>query len=81
MTDLDRAPIEVLAEYIRTRSPVHYSVEDQVRTTGGPVQNTPADGDYPFIQPGVDFAGGSTDLETAMVPLQVDHPAVPKVDR
>jgi hypothetical protein len=35
---------------------------------GGRAQNTPADGPYPFIQPGVDYAAGEAYCETAMIP-------------
>ena len=79
---LDRAPIDVLVEYVQTHSPVDYAVEGQVSAvpSGGAVQNTPADGPYPFIQPGVDYAGGQAYVETSMIPGRFAHPPVPGRD-
>jgi 2',3'-cyclic-nucleotide 2'-phosphodiesterase (5'-nucleotidase family) len=80
--ELDRAPIDVLGEYLQVHSPVDVGVEGLVTATasGGPVQNTPADGAYPFIQPGVDYAGGEAYVETSMIPARFDHPSVPERD-
>ena len=80
--ELDRAPIDVLVEYLQAHSPVDVGVEGLVSTTesGGPVQNTPADGTYPFIQPGVDYAGGAAYVETSMIPTRFDHLGVPDRD-
>lgn len=71
------APAAVLADYLATHSPVSPETGTRVRTpeTGGWVQNTPSDGPYPFVQPGVDYADGTAYVETAMVPRQFDHPA------
>ncbi|MDZ7850595.1 MAG: bifunctional metallophosphatase/5'-nucleotidase [Halodesulfurarchaeum sp.] len=72
----DAIPADVLVEYLETRSPVAYEVMNLVTTpeSGGTVQNTPAEGPYPFIQPGVDYAGGNRYVETAMIPSRYDHP-------
>ena len=81
--ELDRAPIDVLVEYLEANSPVDYQAEGRVRAapSGGPVQNTPGDGNYPFIQPGVDYAGGSAYVETSMIPNRFEHPEIPRADR
>lgn len=72
----DMIPATILAEYLEANSPVTSEVMGLVTTASGagPVQNTPAEGPYPFIQPGVDFADGETYLETGMVPRGYDHP-------
>jgi sulfur-oxidizing protein SoxB len=69
-------PATVLGDYLETHSPVDYEVMDLVRTpdSGGTVQNTPAEGPYPFIQPGVDYADGTKYIETSMIPRAFDHP-------
>jgi len=58
--DDDTIPVDVIVEYLEEHSPVDYEVMGLVETAedGGRVQNTPADGPYPFIQPGVDYAAG-----------------------
>jgi 2',3'-cyclic-nucleotide 2'-phosphodiesterase (5'-nucleotidase family) len=63
-------PVDVVADYIEEHSPVDYEVTGLVETAedGGRAQNTPADGPYPFIQPGVDYANGEAYCETAMIP-------------
>ena len=71
-----KIPAEVLSDYLEANSPVDYEVMNLVKTpeSGGTVQNTPADGPYPFIQPGVDYADGGAYMETAMIPRRFDHP-------
>ncbi|QLG62101.1 5'-nucleotidase C-terminal domain-containing protein [Halorarum salinum] len=63
-------PVDVVAAYVEEHSPVDYGVTGLVRTAddGGRAQNTPADGPYPFVQPGVDYADGETYCGTAMIP-------------
>lgn len=63
-------PVDVIVDYLDDRSPVDYEVMGLVETAedGGDAQNTPADGPYPFIQPGVDYADGEAYCETAMIP-------------
>jgi 2',3'-cyclic-nucleotide 2'-phosphodiesterase (5'-nucleotidase family) len=70
-------PAAVLEWYLDPGEPVPADPTGLVRTSAdsGPVQNTPADGPYPFIQPGVDYADGSTYVETSMIPRQYDHPS------
>ncbi|APE95192.1 bifunctional metallophosphatase/5'-nucleotidase [Halodesulfurarchaeum formicicum] len=72
----DAIPAAVLVEFLEANSPVEYELTGRVDTppSGGWVQNTPAEGPYPFIQPGVDYTGGQTYVETAMVPRRYDHP-------
>ena len=63
-------PVDVIVEYLEEHSPVDYEVMGLVETAddGGGAQNTPADGPYPFIQPGVDYQGGEAYCETSMIP-------------
>jgi 2',3'-cyclic-nucleotide 2'-phosphodiesterase (5'-nucleotidase family) len=63
-------PVDVLVDYLQDNSPVDYEVMDLVQTPadGGDVQNTPADGPYPHIQPGVDYANGEEYIEVSMIP-------------
>ncbi|MWG33752.1 5'-nucleotidase C-terminal domain-containing protein [Halomarina oriensis] len=63
-------PVDIVAEYLDAHSPVDYEVTGLVESAddGGHVQNTPADGPYPFIQPGVDYRSGDAYCETAMIP-------------
>ncbi|QFU84328.1 5'-nucleotidase C-terminal domain-containing protein [Natronorubrum aibiense] len=63
-------PVDVIVEYLEEHSPVDYEVMGLVETAddGGQAQNTPADGPYPFIQPGVDYQGGDAYCETALIP-------------
>jgi 2',3'-cyclic-nucleotide 2'-phosphodiesterase (5'-nucleotidase family) len=63
-------PVDVIVEYLEEHSPVDYEVMGLVETAddGGRAQNTPADGPYPFIQPGVDYRGGEAYCETSMIP-------------
>jgi len=65
-------PVDVLVDYLQDNSPVDYEVMDLVGTPedGGDVQNTPADGPYPHIQPGVDYANGEEYIEVSMIPEQ-----------
>ncbi|MFB6086508.1 MAG: bifunctional UDP-sugar hydrolase/5'-nucleotidase [Halodesulfurarchaeum sp.] len=73
----DAIPADILLEFLKDQSPVAYEVMDLVKTpeSGGSVQNTPVEGPYPFIQPGIDYAGGDHYVETAMIPRRYDHPA------
>lgn len=68
--DDETIPVDVITEYLEEHSPVDYEVAGLVETAddGGYAQNTPADGPYPFIQPGVDYANGDAYCETAMIP-------------
>jgi 2',3'-cyclic-nucleotide 2'-phosphodiesterase (5'-nucleotidase family) len=68
--DEETIPADVVVEYLAEHSPVDYEVRGLVRTAddGGEAQNTPADGPYPFIQPGVDYRDGGAYCETAMIP-------------
>ena len=70
-------PADVVAAYLADGSPVEYDLDGLVRPAadGGDVQNTPADGPYPFVQPGVDYGDGGTYCETAMIPRGYDFPA------
>jgi len=63
-------PVDVIVEYLEEHSPVDYEVMGLVETAddGGRAQNTPADGPYPFIQPGVDYRDGEAYCETSMIP-------------
>jgi 2',3'-cyclic-nucleotide 2'-phosphodiesterase (5'-nucleotidase family) len=67
----DRIPVDVIADYLENHSPIGYEPSKYVTTPndGGRVQNTPTDGPYPFIQPGVDYADTETYLETRLVPF------------
>ncbi|MBX0298279.1 5'-nucleotidase C-terminal domain-containing protein [Haloarcula nitratireducens] len=69
-------PVDVLVEFLEEHSPVDYEVMGLVETAddGGGAQNTPADGPYPFIQPGVDYQGGEAYCETSMIPRGNDFP-------
>ncbi|WP_418282992.1 metallophosphoesterase [Halorubrum sp. DTA98] len=60
----------VIVEYLDEHSPVDYEVMGLVETAddGGRAQNTPADGPYPFIQPGIDYTDGEAYCETSMIP-------------
>lgn len=77
---VEKHPVAVLAEYLDAESPVRYQIEGLVEPAegAGPVQNTPAEGPYPYIQPGVDFAEGTEYVQTAMIPRRFDHPDVEK---
>jgi 2',3'-cyclic-nucleotide 2'-phosphodiesterase (5'-nucleotidase family) len=74
--DDDTIPVDVIVEYLEDHSPVDYEVMGLVETAddGGRAQNTPADGPYPFIQPGVDYQGGEAYCETAMIPGENTFP-------
>ncbi|SFB73766.1 2',3'-cyclic-nucleotide 2'-phosphodiesterase/5'-or 3'-nucleotidase, 5'-nucleotidase family [Halobiforma haloterrestris] len=63
-------PVDVVADYLEDHSPIDYGATDPVRTPddGGRVQNTPADGPYPYVQPGVDYADGEAYAETRLIP-------------
>ncbi|MFD1599962.1 bifunctional metallophosphatase/5'-nucleotidase [Halobellus rarus] len=63
-------PVDVIVGYLEEHSPVDYEVMGLIETAddGGRAQNTPADGPYPFIQPGVDYADGEAYCETALIP-------------
>jgi 2',3'-cyclic-nucleotide 2'-phosphodiesterase (5'-nucleotidase family) len=69
-------PVDVIVEYLEEHSPVDYEVMGLVETAddGGRAQNTPADGPYPFIQPGVDYAAGEAYCETSMIPRRNRFP-------
>ncbi|SFS10468.1 2',3'-cyclic-nucleotide 2'-phosphodiesterase/5'-or 3'-nucleotidase, 5'-nucleotidase family [Halomicrobium zhouii] len=69
-------PVDVVVEYLEGHSPVDYEVMGLVETAddGGRAQNTPADGAYPFIQPGVDYAAGEAYCETSMIPRRNTFP-------
>ncbi|MFW5938548.1 MAG: bifunctional metallophosphatase/5'-nucleotidase [Halanaeroarchaeum sp.] len=73
----DTIPVDVLVEYLEEHSPVDYEVMGLVETAddGGRAQNTPADGPYPFVQPGVDYANGDSYCETALIPRDNAFPA------
>jgi 2',3'-cyclic-nucleotide 2'-phosphodiesterase (5'-nucleotidase family) len=75
--DEDAIPVDVVAEFLDERSPLEYGREGLVRTPddGGDVQNTPADGPYPYIQPGVDYADGEAYTETRLIPTDNNFPA------
>lgn len=62
-------PVDVLVAYLEAESPIAYESGEIIETAedGGTLQNTPADGPYPFIQPGIDF-DGSTYSEVSMIP-------------
>ncbi len=70
-------PVDVIVEYLGQHSPVDYEVMGLIETAddGGSAQNTPADGPYPFIQPGVDYRNGGAYCETAMIPRGNEFPA------
>ena len=78
----DMTPASVLTTYLESNSPVTSQVMGLVKPAddAGSVQNTPADGPYPFIQPGVDYAEGTAYMETAMVPQRYSHPSPPDGD-
>ncbi len=63
-------PVDVIIDYLTDNSPIDYEVMGLVQTAddGGRAQNTPADGPYPFIQPGVDYDDDKTYCETSMIP-------------
>lgn len=67
---------DVIVDFIETHSPVEYEETGLVSTptNGGAVQNTPADGPYPYIQPGVDYANGEAYCETRMIPGENTFP-------
>jgi len=69
-------PVDVLIDHFESNSPVDYDVMGLVQTPedGGDVQNTPADGPYPHIQPGVDYANGEEYTEVSMIPQDNLHP-------
>ncbi|WP_255152768.1 bifunctional metallophosphatase/5'-nucleotidase [Halorarius halobius] len=67
-------PVDVVEAYLEDNSPVEYDVMGLIETVGKGAQNTPADGPYPYIQPGVDYASGTRYVETSMVPRRYDHP-------
>jgi 2',3'-cyclic-nucleotide 2'-phosphodiesterase (5'-nucleotidase family) len=77
LVDDDAIPVDVVADYLDEHSPVDYGVRGLVRTPedGGTVQNTPADGPYPFIQPGVDYADGDEYTETRLIPSENEFPS------
>lgn len=68
-------PVDVIENYLDDHSPVEYDVMGLVETLDDRAQNTPADGPYPYIQPGVDYAGGGEYVQTSMIPRRYDHPA------
>ncbi|WP_114579108.1 bifunctional UDP-sugar hydrolase/5'-nucleotidase [Saliphagus sp. LR7] len=62
-------PVDVVAGYLEDHSPINCGETTLVRTpkSGGWVQNTPADGPYPYVQPGVDYANGDQYCETRLI--------------
>ncbi|ELY67316.1 metallophosphoesterase [Natrinema versiforme JCM 10478] len=66
-------PVDIIEEYLAAHSPVEYDVMGLVETVGDGAQNTPADGPYPYIQPGVDYADGTEYIQTSMIPRRFDH--------
>ncbi len=66
----DMTPVDVVVEYLQQHSPVTYDHETVVTVAddGGAVQNTPAEGPYPYVQPGIDYAGGTAYTETSLIP-------------
>ncbi len=72
----ETTPIDAIVAYLEEHSPVRYDPGEQVSMAqgGGTVQNTPADGAYPFVQPGVDYANGEAYCETAMIPRGYTFP-------
>lgn len=62
--------VDVLVDYLADDGPLEVDTDGLVTTPadGGDVQNTPADGPYPFVQPGVDYAAGDAYCETRMIP-------------
>ncbi|WP_136718297.1 5'-nucleotidase C-terminal domain-containing protein [Halorientalis salina] len=69
-------PVDVIVEYLEEHSPVDYEVMGLIESAddGGRAQNTPADGPYPFIQPGVDYSAGEAYCETSMIPSRNTFP-------
>lgn len=69
-------PVDVIVDYLEDRSPIDYGETELVRTPddGGRVQNTPADGPYPYVQPGVDYADGEEYCETRLIPTGAVFP-------
>ncbi|AEH39406.1 bifunctional metallophosphatase/5'-nucleotidase [Halopiger xanaduensis] len=69
-------PVDVIVDYLEDHSPIKYGETELVRTPddGGHVQNTPADGPYPYVQPGVDYAGGEKYCETRLIPTSTRFP-------
>ncbi|SFT07922.1 bifunctional metallophosphatase/5'-nucleotidase [Halostagnicola kamekurae] len=69
-------PVDVVVDYLNDYSPIDYEETTLVQTpdNGGWVQNTPADGPYPYIQPGVDYAGGDEYCETRLIPTRTRFP-------
>lgn len=80
ITVTEMTPVDLLAKHIEETAPVtpDQSVHVRPSETGGPIQNTPADGPYPYVQPGVDFADGEAYVETAMIPTRYRHPVGPE---
>lgn len=62
--------VDVLVKHLEDNSPLRVDTDGLVTTPedGGDVQNTPADGSYPFVQPGVDYTAGAAYCETRMIP-------------
>ncbi|UTF55226.1 bifunctional metallophosphatase/5'-nucleotidase [Natronosalvus rutilus] len=69
-------PVDVVTDYLEDHSPVTYEPGELVRTPadGGDVQNTPADGPYPYVQPGVDYGGADAYCETRLIPERNQFP-------
>lgn len=57
-----------------TSPPKAWRSLDGTAVERGDARNTPADGPYPYVQPGVDDAEGRTYCETSMVPRRFDFP-------
>lgn len=60
----------MLVARLEDESPLEVGTDGPVTTPedGGDVQNTPADGSYPFVQSGVDYADGEAYCETRTIP-------------
>lgn len=65
--DEGTTPADVVVSYLEEHSPIDYETPSVIRVAddGGDVQNTPADGPYHYVQPGVD---DDEYCETRLVP-------------
>ena len=75
--DADIVPADVVIDYLLDSSPVAPEVGTAIDITaqGNRIQNTPAEGPYPFVQPGVDHGEGEVYCETALIPGANQFPA------
>ncbi|WP_306060792.1 bifunctional metallophosphatase/5'-nucleotidase [Natronococcus wangiae] len=69
-------PTDVIVDYLEEQAPIEYGETELVRTPddGGDVQNTPADGPYPYVQPGVDYADSEAYCETRLIQTRTRFP-------